>query len=78
MSKFTTFYEWLERQQGLKAPVGQLASDAKRDEGFPKDVSSLEALLTYLKGKNVTGVKLAAARLAWQNYVRAQGPARPI
>jgi uncharacterized protein YozE (UPF0346 family) len=72
MSKFSTFYEWLEKQKGRKSPLGALASDALRDEGFPKDVSSLDALLTYMKGKKAPGMTLATARIAWQTYARAK------
>jgi uncharacterized protein YozE (UPF0346 family) len=78
MSKFTTFYEWLDKQKGQKSPLGSLASESVRDEAFPKDVDSLDALLVYLKSKKASGLKLATARLAWQAYARAQGPARPI
>lgn len=78
MSKFTTFYEWLEKQKGKKSPLGSLASDAARDESFPKDVASLDALLAYMKGKKLSGLQLATAKLAWQTYARGQGPSHPI
>jgi uncharacterized protein YozE (UPF0346 family) len=78
MSKFTTFYEWLEKQKGKKSPLGDLASDATRDEAFPKDVASLDALLAYLKTKKSSSLKLATAKIAWQSYARGQGPSRPI
>ncbi|HVJ14168.1 MAG TPA: YozE family protein [Polyangiaceae bacterium] len=78
MSKFTTFYEWLEKQKGQKSPLGSLASDATRDEAFPKDVASLDALLAYMKTKNFSGLKIATARIAWKSYSRGQGPDRPI
>jgi len=78
MSKFTTFYEWLEKQKGQKSPLGSLASDATRDEAFPKDVASLDALLAYMKTKKFSGLKIATARIAWKSYSRGQGPDRPI
>jgi uncharacterized protein YozE (UPF0346 family) len=78
MSKFTTFYEWLSKQKSKKSPLGSLANDAARDEAFPKDVASLEALLAYLKGKKLSGLQLATAKLAWQTYSRGEGPTRPI
>jgi uncharacterized protein YozE (UPF0346 family) len=78
MSKFTTFYEWLEKQKSKKSPLGNLASDAVRDEGFPKDVASLDALLAYLKTKQFSGLKIATAKIAWQTYARGEAPARPI
>jgi uncharacterized protein YozE (UPF0346 family) len=78
MSKFTTFYEWLEKQKSKKSPLGNLANDAARDESFPKDVASLDALLAYLKAKKGSGLQIATARLAWQTYARGEGPQRPI
>lgn len=78
MSKFSTFYEWLEKQKGQKSPLGSLAADATRDEAFPKDVASLDALLAYLKAKKVSGLQIATAKLAWQSYSRGQAPSRPI
>jgi uncharacterized protein YozE (UPF0346 family) len=77
MSKFTTFYEWLEKQKGQKSPLGNLANDAARDKAFPKDVASLDALLAYMKTKKSSGLKIATARIAWQSYTRGQGPDRP-
>ena len=76
MSKFNTFYEWLEKQKGRKSPLGDLATDALRDEGFPKDVASLDALLTYLKGQKKAGLAIATARIAWQTYARAYAGAK--
>jgi uncharacterized protein YozE (UPF0346 family) len=78
MSKFTTFYEWLEKQKGKKSPLGNLANDAARDQAFPKDVASLEALLTYLKANKRSGLQIATAKLAWQTYARGEAPGRPI
>jgi uncharacterized protein YozE (UPF0346 family) len=78
MSKFTTFYEWLEKQKSKKSPLGNLANDAARDEAFPKDVASLDALMAYMKAKKPSGLQLATAKLAWQSYARGQAPARPI
>ena len=78
MSKFTTFYEWLEKQKSKKSPLGSLASDVVRDEAFPKDVASLDALLAYLKTKKASGLQVATAKLAWQTYARGEAPGRPI
>src|SRR5882672_8191915 len=55
-----------------------LANDAARDDAFPKDVASLDALLAYMKAKKPSGLQLATARLAWQSYARGQAPDRPI
>lgn len=78
MSKFSTFYEWLEKQKSKKSPLGDLASEAARDDAFPKDIASLEALLAYMKTKGFSGLKVATARIAWQTYTRGQAPDRPI
>jgi uncharacterized protein YozE (UPF0346 family) len=72
MGKFITFYEWLEKEKNRKSPLGALATDAVRDERFPKDVASLDGLITHLKAKQATGATLATARLAWQAYSRTQ------
>jgi uncharacterized protein YozE (UPF0346 family) len=76
MNKFITFYEWLEKQKNRKSPLGDLAADALRDPSFPKDVSSLDAVLAHLKTKQTSGPKLATARLAWQTYSREYGAKR--
>jgi uncharacterized protein YozE (UPF0346 family) len=73
MNKFIPFYEWLEKQKNRKSPLGAMAAEALRDESFPKDVASADALLTYLKGKNASGATVATARLAWQTYAREFG-----
>lgn len=78
MSKFTTFYEWLDKQKSQKSTLGSLASDVVRDASFPKDVASLDALLAYLKSKKTSGLQLATAKLAWQTYSRGSGPTRPL
>jgi uncharacterized protein YozE (UPF0346 family) len=70
MSKFTTFYVWLGKQKNLQSPLGSWAREALRDESFPEDVASLDALQAYLKTKEATGATLATARLAWLAYSR--------
>jgi uncharacterized protein YozE (UPF0346 family) len=75
MSKFITFYAWIEKQKNKKSPVGALAGEILRDADFPKDVASADALLTYLKGKQVSGATVAAARIAWQAYSREHAAA---
>jgi hypothetical protein len=35
-------------------------------------VASLDDLLSYMKGKQAPGVKMATARVAWQTYARTQ------
>jgi len=69
---------WQIFRNHQKSPLGDLANDAARDEAFPKDVASLDALLAYMKTKKFSGLKIATARIAWQSYIRGQGPDRPI
>jgi uncharacterized protein YozE (UPF0346 family) len=78
MSKLPTFYEWLEKQKSQKSPLGRFANDTARDEAFPKDVASLDALLAYLKAKKLSGLQIATAKIAWQSYTRGKAPERPI
>jgi uncharacterized protein YozE (UPF0346 family) len=77
MSKFITFYEWLEKQKNRKSPLGGLAGELLKDPAFPKDAASADAVLTYLKGKKASGASVATARLAWQTYSREHGSNRP-
>jgi uncharacterized protein YozE (UPF0346 family) len=70
MNKFTTFYEWLAKQKSRKSPLGDLAGEALGDASFPKDVASLDALLTYMRTKKAAGMAIATARIAWQTYAR--------
>jgi uncharacterized protein YozE (UPF0346 family) len=78
MSKFSTFYEWLEKHKSQKSPLGNLANAAARDEAFPKDVASLDTLLAYMKAKKLSGLEIATAKIAWQSYSRGQAPGRPL
>ncbi len=71
MQKFTTFYEWLGKQKNLHSPLGGWAREALRDEGFPKDVASLDALQEHLRKGEASASTLATARLAWLTYSRA-------
>jgi hypothetical protein len=40
------------------------------DANFPKNVASLDALLTYMRTKKAAGMAIATARIAWQTYAR--------
>ena len=70
MSKFSTFYAWLEKQKNLQSPLGAWARESLRDESFPKDAASLDALQSHLRTKAATSATLATARLAWLTYSR--------
>lgn len=70
MNKFAIFYEWLGKQKNLHSPLGAWAREALRDESFPKDVSSLEALQAHLRTKEASAATQATARMAWLAYSR--------
>ncbi len=72
MTKFAPFHEWLAKQKNQRTPLGEWARSAARDEAFPKDLTSVDALVTYLKTKQASGTELATARAAWQAYSRGQ------
>jgi uncharacterized protein YozE (UPF0346 family) len=72
MSKFTPFNEWLAKQKNRKSPLGDLARASVRDAAFPKDLASVDALVTYLRTTQASGAAIATARLAWQTYARDQ------
>jgi uncharacterized protein YozE (UPF0346 family) len=71
MSKFKTFHEWLVTQKNQKSPIGELAGSLVRDQSFPKDVQSVDALLSYLREKQAPSVTVATAKIAWQTYARS-------
>jgi uncharacterized protein YozE (UPF0346 family) len=72
MPKFTPFHEWLAKQRNRKSPLGAWARNAVRDETLPKDLTSADALVAYLRTKQASGAEIATARLAWQTYARDQ------
>lgn len=75
MAAFVSFFEWLEKQKGLRTPIGEFARTALRDDGFPRESASLEAVLDYVRGKaNGSAQKLAIARTAYRAYERSVQP----
>lgn len=72
MSKFTPFYEWLSKQTNRRSPLGDWARDVMRDEAFPKEVASVNAVIEHLRTRQATSAQIATARLAWQTYARDQ------
>lgn len=49
-------------------PVGDLAKDIVKDEGFPKEVKSKKQLIEYLESKHVDGFVIAAANTSWDFF----------
>jgi uncharacterized protein YozE (UPF0346 family) len=72
MNKFTPFHEWLAKQKNRKSPLGDWARGVVRDEAFPKDLTGVDSLVTYLRTKQATSAEIATARAAWQTYAREQ------
>ncbi|HEX2731588.1 MAG TPA: YozE family protein [Polyangiaceae bacterium] len=72
MKKFAPFHEWLAKQKNQRTPLGEWARSAGRDENFPKDLTTVDALVAYLRTKQATGTELATARAAWSSFAREQ------
>lgn len=76
MAALISFYDWLAKQKGLRTPLGDLARTAARDKSFPREVETLEALLSYLRTSSKSSAQaLVVARTAYQAYERSQRPA---
>jgi uncharacterized protein YozE (UPF0346 family) len=76
MAALIPFYEWLAKQKNLRTSLGAFARDAARDPGFPREATSLEALLEYLRASpNGSAQTLAVARSAYRAYERAHSAA---
>jgi uncharacterized protein YozE (UPF0346 family) len=70
MAAFTNFYDWLAKQKSLRTPVGEMAREVARDEAFPRDVTTLDAVLEHLQKANATSADLARARATWKVFAR--------
>lgn len=62
------FYVWLLRQVGRDDPIGDLASDAKRDSSFPVSMTSDERLRRHLRRKNACDEALVAFDEAFEEF----------
>ncbi len=70
MAAFTNFYDWLAKQKSLRTPVGEMAREIARDEGFPRDATTLDAVLEHLQTSNASSAALARARATWKVFAR--------
>lgn len=70
MAAFTNFYDWLAKQKNLRTPIGDMARETARDEAFPKDVTTLDAVLEHLQKSNATASAIARARATWKVFAR--------
>ena len=70
MAAFTNFYDWLAKQKSLRTPVGDMARETARDATFPRDVTTLDAVLEHLQKGNASSEALARARSTWKVFSR--------
>jgi uncharacterized protein YozE (UPF0346 family) len=73
MAAFIPFYDWLTKHKTQRTPVGDMAREVLKDASFPRDVTTLDALLDYLRGKaNSSSEALARARITWRAFERGR------
>lgn len=70
MAAFTNFYDWLVKQKNLRSPVGDTAREIARDATFPRDVTTLDAVLEHLQKSNSSAEVVARARATWKVFAR--------
>lgn len=63
------FHRWLELQTGRDDHIGDLAKDVMRDENFPKEATTREAVIAYVQGVATWGGPITAAKDAWREFV---------
>ncbi len=73
MAAFTPFYDWLAKHKGLRSPVGDLARDVLKDAAFPKDVTTLEGVLSHIRSSSYSSTEvLSKARTTWRAFERGR------
>ncbi len=73
MAAFIPFYDWLTKNKTQRTPVGELAREVLKDEKFPRDLTTLDALLEYVKGSaNTSSALVSKARVAWKAFERGR------
>lgn len=68
MPKSIGFYSWLLSQVGRNGPVGDLASDVKRDREAPNDNARKEIWLSHLEHKHACSEAIEALNDAWTEF----------
>jgi uncharacterized protein YozE (UPF0346 family) len=63
-----TFRAYLATRKNEDSPVGDLARDALRDDGFPRSSRMLTAFERYLIRRNACDGAIRALREAWEDY----------
>lgn len=64
------FKEWIIQFANEDSPRGDLAYDIKRDEMFPREANSKEAILDYLDRRRACRECVQAFKKAWNEYSR--------
>ncbi len=73
MAAFIPFYDWLTKHKTLRTPVGDLARTVLKDEKFPRDLTTLEAFLEYLRGSaHASTESIAKARVTWRAFEKGR------
>jgi uncharacterized protein YozE (UPF0346 family) len=64
----SSFYVWLLKQVGRDDPIGDLASDTRRDSSFPVSTTSDEPIRHHLRRKNASNEALIALDEALEEF----------
>jgi uncharacterized protein YozE (UPF0346 family) len=73
MAAFIPFFDWLTKHKSLRTPVGDLAREVLKDKNFPRNLTTLDAFLDYLKASpNSSSEALAKARVTWRAFERGR------
>jgi YozE SAM-like fold len=63
----------LTKHKSLRTPVGDLAREVLKDKNFPRDLTTLEGFLDYLKASATSSTEtLAKARVTWRAFERGR------
>ena len=73
MAAFIPFYDWLTKNKSQRTPVGELAREVLKDEKFPRDLTTLDGLLEYVKASAGNSAALISkARVTWKAFERGR------
>jgi uncharacterized protein YozE (UPF0346 family) len=73
MAAFIPFYEWLTKHKTLRTPVGDLARVVLKDEKFPRDLTTLDGLLDYVRASADASTEIIAkARITWRAFEKGR------
>ena len=73
MATFTSFYDWLVKHKTLRTSVGDFARLTTKVPEFPRDLTTLDELLAFVKGMpGGTSQVLATARSTWKAFERGR------